>query len=109
MDNNNWATLIELTLKKVKNGISKGTWQYQYQIDYDENTYWTFWGGKAVNGSCNVELGLSECSGSISAYSFVIRNENLDFQIIGEPYEGDESSTVIMHYLRILKDTQKDF
>lgn len=106
MDNNeSWATLIKLALEKVKNGISKHTWKYNHRTDIDEDTCWAFWHGKAVSGSYTVEIGLSECSGTISAYSFVIKNtENLDFQIIGEPYDGDEPSAVIMHYLRILRD-----
>ncbi len=106
MDNNgSWATLIELALEKVKNGISKRTWKYNHQTDIDETTCWAFWHGKAVSGSYTVEIGLSEYSGTISAYSFAIKNtDNLNFQIIGEPDDDDEPSSVIRHYLRILRD-----
>lgn len=111
MDNNeSWASLIKLALEKVKNGISKRTWEYNHQIDIDADTYWKFWQGKAVSGNYTIEIGLSEYRGNISAYSFAIKNaEELGFQIIGQPYYADEPSTVIMHYLRILQDAQEDF
>ena len=106
MDNNeSWATLIKLALEKVENGISKRTWKYNHLNDIDETTCWAFWHGKAVSGSYTVEIGLSECSGTISAYSFAIKNtDELTFQIIGEPDDDDEPSAVIRHYLRKFRD-----
>lgn len=111
MDNNeSWADLIELALKKVRNGIPKRIWEYEYKIDHDENTYWTFWEGKAVSDKYTIEIGMSECITSISAYSFVIKKgAKVVLEIIGQPYDADAPSILIKHHLKILKDTQEDF
>ncbi|MGA9380172.1 MAG: hypothetical protein WBV73_15515 [Phormidium sp.] len=89
---------IKSTIKKIENGIAKGTWKYTFSMNkltnYESGLTTDTYRGKAVSGSYTVEMEVENTVNAGDSYKFIVRNaeellreiKEIFYGFCGEPY-----------------------